>query len=568
MSRQHRPPSDEGVATGHLLALAFAHHRDGRPAEAEALYRRLLDRDPGHADALHLLGVLHAQTGRAVEAARLIERAIAVSPGTPDFHLNLANALLDGGRAADAVPRYQEALRLGADAATALTGQGRAMIHLDRPDGAERYFRQAAAVAADPVPPLLELGALLVDQDRPAEAVAALEHAVKQAPRRPDTWSALGAAQRRLGQPAHAAHCFAQARALAPRQAAHAANLGISLMELGRLDEAARQFDTAVALAPDDARHHYGRAFCRLLAGDLAGGFAEYAWRTRAPDFTSPRRVFDRPVWDGRPLPGGTILLHAEQGFGDTLQFARYARRVAERVPRVIVEAQPELADLLATLDGVERVVVEGSPPPEVDAVCPIPELPRLFGTTLAGIPAEIPYLTPDPARRAVWRQRLDRIRDRRVGLVWAGRPTHPNDHNRSLTLSALAPLGRVPGVVFVSLQKGPAADQTRLPPPGMALWDAGSELADFADTAAVLATLDLVITVDTAVAHLAGAMGVPTWVLLPVAPDWRWLLGRDDSPWYPSLRLYRQTAWGDWPGVVARVRDDLGRFDRSTRQP
>jgi hypothetical protein len=286
-----------------------------------------------------------------------------------------------------------------------------------------------------------------------------------------------------------------------------------------------------------------------LLRGDFSRGWADYEWRL------TTTRTFAQPQWDGGPLAGRTILLHAEQGLGDTLHFIRYAERVAAAGGNVVVECQAPLKRLLH--DSLERIPVisHGEPLPSFDVHCPLLSLPRLFQTTLESIPARVPYVDANDALAPQWRARLaDKDRHLKIGLVWAGSEAHQNDRNRSIPLATFAPLAQGPNTCIYSLQKGDAARQAAASSAPFPLVDWTSELHDFADTAALIAQLDLIITVDTAMAHLAGALGKPVWALVPHVPDWRWLLDRDDSPWYPTMRLFRQTNPGDWTSVLERV--------------
>jgi tetratricopeptide (TPR) repeat protein len=343
-------------------------------------------------------------------------------------------------------------------------------------------------------------------------------------------------------------------------------SLASSLQAAGRLADALPLHARAVALTPDSANAHYNYADALLAAGDFAAGWDEYEWRFARPH-ARPRGfgpTLTDPAWTGGELAGATILLHAEQGFGDTLQFARYAPMVAERGGRVVLEVQPALVRLMRSLAGVMTVVAQGDDLPAFSAHCPLLSLPRAFATRLATVPCDVPYLHADPAAAASWDAALPRG-GLRVGLVWAG-SAHPTatglsvfDQRRSLPLTAFAPLGGIPGVQFISLQTGSPAAQLHTPPPGLAVLQALGEAPDFADTAALIATLDLVIAVDTAVAHLAGALGRPVWLLSRVDGCWRWLDGRDDSPWYPTMRVYRQRRALEWGAVMERVRVDLG---------
>jgi len=300
---------------------------------------------------------------------------------------------------------------------------------------------------------------------------------------------------------------------------------------------------------------HWNLALALLVQGHFPEGWEEYEWRWKTKGLLSPRQLLPQPLWDGRPLAGRAILLHAEQGLGDTIQFIRYLPLVAQRGGRVIVECQPELQRLVQAMTPDIPVLARGQPLPDFAFQCPLLSLPKALGTTLATIPATVPYLHADAQNVQMWRDRLAGHGSAlKVGLIWAGNPHHKNDRNRSVKLASLAPLAQVPGVQFYSLQKGAAAAQAKTPPPGMDLIDRTDDLQDFADTAAMIANLDLVIAVDTSVVHLAGALAKPVWTLLPYCPDWRWLLKRQDSPWYPTMRLFRQPEIGDWDSVIQQL--------------
>jgi len=418
--------------------------------------------------------------------------------------------------------------------------------------GALDAYRAAVAIEPDFSDALANLGALLFETGALAEAAESCRRALALSPDNPQRHNNLGnvlVAQDALDE---AIASYGRAIALDPGDAATYVNLGNTQQEKGDLDAARRSFEQALALDPERGEAAWGLAMITLLEGDLAAGWRRHEARHRVAAF-GPPRPFSAPLWRGEPVEGKTILLHAEQGLGDTLQFVRYVPLVAARGARIVLEVPPELEALLGTMPGADRVVTVGSPLPAIDWHCPLLSLPLALGTDLATIPADVPYLAADAERTASWRARLPAT-PLKVGLVWAGRPEHKRDRWRSLDLAALSPLGAVPDVVFVSLQKGPAAEQARTPPPGLTLIDPTAELVDFVDTAALVAALDLVIAVDTSVAHLAGALGKPVWLLLPAMPDWRWLLGRADSPWYPTARLFRQPSRGDWPRVVQDV--------------
>ncbi len=340
-------------------------------------------------------------------------------------------------------------------------------------------------------------------------------------------------------------------------------NLGNALKGQGNIAAAIAACRQAIALNPDLPDAHHNLSLTLLLNGEFAEGWREYEWRWQTKQLRP--RGFAQPLWSGEAVDGRVLLLHAEQGYGDMIQFCRYVPLVAAR-GRVVLEAPRALVRLFSGLAGVERIVVQGDPLPAFDLHCPLLSLPRAFATTLETIPGGVPYLGTDPAQVSAWRDRLAGLARLRVGLVWAGEPRATDrirgavDRRRSISLGHFARLAGVGGIAFVSLQKGEAAAQTRSPPPGLRLHDWTGELEDFADTAALIAALDLVISVDTAVVHLAGALGKPVWLLNRFDTDWRWLLDREDSPWYPTLRLFRQHRPGDWAGVLERVAAALRR--------
>jgi hypothetical protein len=359
-----------------------------------------------------------------------------------------------------------------------------------------------------------------------------------------------------LGEPAAAIAHYQRALALEPSFADYHMNLGNAQRDLARLPDAVAGYERALALQPELGDAHWNMATALLVGGDFVRGWAAYQKRWQTRRLAAHRRSFAVPPWDGADPAGRTVLVHAEQGMGDVIQFCRYLPLLRARGARTVLLIDGgwrQLAPLLRSLDGVDRLALDLAEAGDFDLYCPLLDLPLRFGTELATIPAHVPYLAADPTRTD-WRARLAGDGTPRIGIVWAGNRSNTRDRLRSVRLELLLPLLALPGLRWFGLQVGDGRGdlEGRKLPPGFT--DLGPELHDFADTAAVLAELDLVISVDTSVAHLAGALGRPVWLLLPTAPDWRWLLERDDSPWYPSARLFRQPAAGDWASVIARV--------------
>jgi tetratricopeptide (TPR) repeat protein len=489
----------------------------GELGEAEAHFREALRVQPVFPEAHNNLGNLLRLHGRLDEAEAACRTALEQRPGYASAHLGLGNALKEAGRLQEAERSYREALRLNPKDPAGHNNLGAVLIELKRYDEAEATYREALRLKPGFVDAHCNLGAVLVQLGRTEDAEAEYREALRL---KPDYVEAHN-------------------------------NLGVLLHDLGRLDEAEGATRAALRLKPDYAEAHVNLALTQLTMGRLAEAWPKYEWRWRMKKQAKHDRGFAQPLWAGEEIGERVLLLHAEQGFGDTLQFCRYAPLVSAG-RRVILEAQRELVSLLARLPGVERIVARGEALPAFDLHCPLLSLPLALGTTLETMPSAMPYLAADPARVARWRERVDRLRGLKVGLVWAGNAAMAADGRRSIPLDRFAALAMLDGVRFVSLQKGPAAQQPR--PAGMTLFDWTEEIQDFADTAALVETLDLVISIDSAVAHLAGALGKPVWLLNRFDACWRWLRSRDDSPWYPSLRQFRQPEPGDWDAPLRNV--------------
>ncbi|MGE3623066.1 MAG: tetratricopeptide repeat protein [Bdellovibrionales bacterium] len=584
-----------------LLQKAVDAHQSGNLAEAEKLYRDVLAKSPDQPDALALLGVILDSRGDAGRAIELIEKAIRLDPGAGLFKLHLGNALMTASRHAEAVTAfrqaaaqqpgmaqahfnlgnalrktgdwsgaveaYREAIRCRPAYAEAFNNLALALVHENRFDEAMEKARASVVVA----PQFGEAWLTLCNvaetvNDYPA-ALAAGEQVVRLMPDNHKAWFGYGVALNRLGRHEEALEAYKNALALKPDRADIWDNLGQTYQSLNRLDEAEAIFRKTVEVAgqaiPDEdvrevAEEEYGNrhwhlALIELLRGKYKQGFARY--RARFKDIGELKRPrFPQPVWRGENLAGKTILICDEQGYGDTLMFCRYLPMLKQLGAGVVFSVHPVLEALFAGWPGADRVIVHGQPPGAIDFHASTFDLPHRFGTVMETIPSGTPYL-PLPEVDAA--ARLEPAAGRKIAVVWGGSPLHKNDRNRSIPLELFSALFDAPDTQFYSLNRdlkpGDAELLPRLP-----VIDLAPRLRNFADAARFMRQCDRVITCDTATAHLAGGLGLPVWVLLPFAPDWRWLVGRDDSPWYPNMRLFRQGKAGEWRDVISRVKQML----------
>jgi tetratricopeptide (TPR) repeat protein len=538
-----QPPQDE------QLENALRLHTAGNLAAAEAIYRGILLQNPNDADALHLLGALTAQNGQGDAALDLIGRAIFIDPTCADFHNNKGLILASLGRTDEAVAAHREAVRLSPEFAEAHNNLGNALLKKGETAQATAAYRRTIALRPNYANAHCNLGVALQKQDKMDDAIAAYRMAVQYQPDHAEAHSNLGVALRETGRMEQAIEEYRTAiRADDQCVDAHA-NLGAALFDIGQGEAAMAALARAIELNPQYESAHYNLALALLQNGDYGRGWTEYEHRAFA---LWARGKFNAPAWNGRDLAGKTILLCAEGGFGDNIFSWRYVPMVKKRGGRIIVQAQTELLRLLSRLDGADQLAPKDQPPPPCDLYCPLLSLPKIFNTTLQNIPAA-PYLSADAAISRRWASKLTAETGFRVGLAWAGAKVF-RDERKSMALEYSIPLASVAGVRLFSLQK----DQAGKSSSAIDLIDWTTELSDFAETAGLIANLDLVISVDTAVAHLAGAMGKKVWLLLPHNADWRWLRDRRESPWYPSMRLFRQERPGDWEPVIASVGDAL----------
>ena len=495
----------------------------GRPAEAVQVFRQILASAPDHADSVHMMGVVGLQAGQPAAALSWLDQAIRLRPTAALYLANRANALLALGRPAEAEAAAREALR-------------------HKRNSAEAWQT---------------LGHALSDQGQAEAAIAAQFEAVKHNARLPGVQESLGLALQEASRLEDAEAAFRDAVKRMPGDRLALGNLAGVLKDMGRLVEAEAIYRDILRRNPDDAAAHLNLGVLLLLDGRVAEGWEQWEWRFAAEPGTA--RGFPQPRWNGEPLAGRTLLVHAEQGLGDMIQFCRFLPLVTGG--RVVLEVHPPLVRLLSQLPGLAAVVALGDKLPAFDVTCPMMSLPRAFHMADdADIPsAQGAYLHADPTLVERWQRRLAGVDGLRVGVAWGGSAERVRlERRRAVPLEALAGLAEVPGVRLVSLQKGPAAAALAGSPLAGRMLDLGAELGDFADTAGLMETLDLVVSVDTAVAHLAGALSKPVWLLNRADTCWRWRLGRDDSAWYPSLRQFRQERAGDWSVPIARLCDAL----------
>jgi tetratricopeptide (TPR) repeat protein len=524
-------------------------------------YDRAIALRPGYADALVNRGNALGRLQRHEEALASHDNALELQPAHVEALVSRAATLHELRQYGEALRSYDRALVLRPDDAEALVNRGVTLHELKRSAEALNSYDRALIIEPNNVNALTNRGVALHDLGQYGEALASHQRALALQPDHAAARSNRGVTLHRLGRLDEALASYDRALALQPDYVDALVNRGVTLHALMRFDEALASYDRAVALRADHADAHFFGSLSRLLAGDFDRGWIEYEWRRKGASTGPSRRDFPRPLWlGGNEIAGKTILLHSEQGFGDTLQFCRYAPMVAARGARVILEVEEPLQSLLTGLAGAGHVIAKGDPLPEFDLQCPLLSLPLAFKTQLETIPSAVPYLRPPDQALVKWSTRVPSKRRPRIGIAWAGHAKHLRDRERSIDLRNLLPLLDIEAT-FISLQKEVrAADAATLKESG-GIIHFGHELENFSDTAALISHLDLVISVDTAIAHLAGALGKPVWILLTHVPDWRWLLDRDDSPWYPTARLFRQSETREWDSMIARVRDELLKF-------
>ncbi|RFC36389.1 MAG: Tfp pilus assembly protein PilF [Candidatus Nitrotoga sp. LAW] len=512
---------------------------------AEAVFQRILENNPAHSDARSQLAAMASPP-----ASKTISRNATCACGSGERYKNCCGKI-----AVTSIPRgatREEDIQWMLSVALKHHQLGH-IVHANTMYGLILHEQPQNAVA------LQYSGVIAYQSGSHEKALKLIEQAIQIQPSIPDFHNNLGLVFQAIGDHQRATECYRQAIALNANYVDAYNNLGLILEATGRPAEAVTYYERAIALRPDFAQAHWNLSLALLATGNFLRGWDEYEWRLKTPELAGEGNRFTRPLWNGEDLRGKTILLHAEQGFGDAIQFIRYAPLVASLGGHILFECKPALKRLFKEVEGIHEIILRGDPLSQYDFHCPLLSLPPRFRTAEVEIPVAAPYLFPDEGLVEDWRKRMpDTGSALKVGLVWAGSPGNKNDLNRSIALSQFDLFGTVENVVFFNLQKGSGEAQANDPLTNLHFIGLTEDIGDFASTAALIANLDLVICVDTSVAHLAGAIGKPAWVLLPFAADWRWLLEREDSPWYPSLRLFRQCNIGNWEEVVVRVRDAL----------
>jgi tetratricopeptide (TPR) repeat protein len=582
--------------TNKSIQLAFQHYQTGDFQQAKHICTEILKEQPNNEEILYLIGIVHAQLDESDAAIHYLERSLQFNMFNADAHLALGAICQKKGLLDEAVNFFGKAVEIDPNFAEAYENLGDIFRDKDQLDKAITYYKKAlryfpnsaeihcnlgsifkkkkifdiattyyrTALKYDPnyADAYNNLGFVYKEQRRLDEAITFYQKALQLNPNYAEAYANLGFAFHEKGHLDEAINCFQRALQINPKSIGVYAYIimGIIFQRKGQINNAINCYQKALELDGDNALAHFNMAFAFFSSGDLNRGWKEFEWRWKLETGINVSRSFSQPLWKGEDISRCTILLHDEPigvaGFGDTIQFIRYASLLAKRAANVLFECKKELISLLTNVEGVDQIIELGKQTPAFDVHCFLLDLPFLFDISLANIPSRIPYISVDPTLVQKWAEKIGPKKDKfRIGLVWAA---GAGQGERSCTLETFSSLGFSDSIIFYSLQKGEAAEQARNVPEGMRLINLSAEFYDFSDTAALIEGLDLVISVDTAVAHLAGALGKPIWTLLPYVSPWRWMLNRVDSPWYPTMRLFRQPSPGDWQSVIEKVKNEL----------
>jgi tetratricopeptide (TPR) repeat protein len=578
-------------------------YQTGNLEHAAIICREITKYHPENKAILHFLGVIYYQLGHYDSSIDYISQAIQLGPANfeefynlgrafekkaafdkaadsyqkviqlkPDFfdaYINIANIFLSKGEVNRAISYFNKAIQINPENAGVYFNLGIALQDKGLIDEAISSYKKAVQINPNLADAYNNLGYTLNEKKHFDEAIEYLKKALELDPKLIGAHNNLGIALREKGFFDKSVSCFQKALRINPSFDMAYHNLGATLYDMGQPDKAITFFINALQINPDYADAHLGISHALLLTGNLKEGWKEHEWRWKTKDFIPLHREFIQPLWRGEDISEQTIFLHSEQGYGDTIQFIRYAPLIAKLCASVVVQCPEILKKLFDNLEGIKQVISFSEPLPSFDYYCPLLSLPLIFDTTLDNIPAQIPYLKVDEIKMLHWQKKTEQNKGRfKIGLVWAGSPKYGRDQYRSCNLELFSPLAKLNNISLYSLQKGEASAQAKNLAGSLELIDYTDDILDFSDTAALIENLDLVISVDTAVAHLAGALGKPVWTLVPFAPDWRWLLNREDSPWYPTMRLFRQHKPKDWEHVIAKILKELSIFIQNYNRP
>lgn len=532
-------------------------HQIGQLPEAAGLFRKILQASPKHFESLTELGTICLKQGMIDEGLKLLDKSLKINPKQDSALCHRGIAYMFTKQFDEAVRNFEQTIKLNSGFIEAHYNLGNALKELQRFEAARNSYDNAIALNPNFGPAYNNRGVVLRELELFEDALASFQQAIKLNPDNAEAFNNMGLVLQDMHQYEAALENYNRAILLRPNYANAYYNKGYSLHNLARFDEATASYDRAIALIPDHASSLSNKGQVAILKGRYLEGWRLYEWRWKSPNYIK-HREFTQPFWHGdESVSGKTVLIYPEQGFGDSIQFCRYAAMLVALGAKVILETRVGLTAILSTLKCEVDIIEQGNKLPEFDFYCPIMSLPYAFKTTVETIPATVPYLYADIDKQKVWQERLGTKTTFRVGLAWSGRTTHKNDHNRSIAFKVIEPLLALP-IEFHILQNEIRPDEVAFLSDIDNLYFHQDQLNDFSDTAALANEMDLVISVDTSIAHLAGALAKQLWILLPYVPDYRWLLDRTDCPWYPTATLFRQPAIGDWAGVMTEVKNKL----------
>ncbi len=555
--KKQQPDETSGIQD--LINSALNHHQTGELKKAQGLYEKILKQNPLHTDALHLLGCIFFQEGDLDAAEKYIQKAMSTNPDNPLYHNSLGLVYRGLNRHNEAADCYEKALALAPDLVEAHNNLGIVYHEQGKADSAVSCFQNALKCNNHSPEVHNNLGNALRDQGKLDEAISGYERALELNPEYVEACNNMGVAFHSKNNFDVAVSYYQKALRINPDNTNSHINMGITCQAMGKYSNALEFFQKALEIEPENPDAHFHYSFVLLLLEDFETGWKEYEWRQKKDDWQHVHAFYPSlRRWDGSSFKGKTLLVHAEQGLGDTLQFVRYLPMVKELGGKVIFETNKPLFNLFRNMEGIDELVPlssTGRSSLDYDYDIPLMSLPGLFKTTLENIPFGRSYIDATQEKTDYWKQRVSGT-GFNIGLVWAGKPAAHD--NRPCRLKHFLPLFEIPGIRLFGLQKGTASNQILELPQGLSFTNYGEEFEDFADTAGFLENLDMILTIDTSVAHLAGAMGKPVWTLVPYSPDWRWLLKKEDSPWYPTMRLFRQPKPGAWAPVIQKISDEL----------